>query len=118
MNYIREIMDEMLTIISERLQQIFKTVLSVLYKPFGFYMVWILLHYLSVHIYTKMCVPLTIWGLISSPFIVMNPICGGLEWIIHNSLIIISSMWVALGTWITTNVLFTTYNAMRDNLSN
>lgn len=111
-------MDEILTTISERLQQIFKAVLLVLYKPYGFYLTWILLHYLSAHIYTQTCVPLTLWGFISSPFIVMNPICGGLEWIIHNSLIIISSMWVALGTWITTNVLFTTYNAMRDNSSN
>jgi hypothetical protein len=109
-------MYEMLIVIGESLKRVLDVCISVLYKPVGFYLVWILLHYLSVHIYTKVCVPLSLWGFISSPFIVMNPLCGGLEWIIHNSLIIISSMWAALGTWITTNVLFTTYNSMRDNI--
>jgi len=108
-------MDDMIYTLSEYSQYIFKNMLSLLYKPVGFYLLCISLHYLTVHIYMNMCVPLTIFGFIGSPFIMLNPICSGLEWITHNSLIIISNtwMWVGLGMWVTINVLFTTYSAMK-----
>ena len=109
-------MSEMFATLCVYVKKTVEVVMSIFYKPFGFYLVWITLHYISAHIYTSICVPLTLWGFISAPFIVMNPLCGGIEWVIHNSLIVIANMWIALGTWVTANVLFTTYNSMRDNI--
>jgi hypothetical protein len=66
----------------------------------GIYIVWILLHYIASHLYTKLCVPNTIYGFVMSPFMVTAPHCQGLRWIVYNGSNIITNMWVILGTWL------------------
>jgi hypothetical protein len=100
----------------ESINNAFSILTSLLYKPLGFYLGWIILHYVCVHLYANICVPLTFWGFITSPLNAMNPLCRGLEWINHNSLIVMSNMWLGLGTWITTNILYTNYEAMKNSL--
>ena len=66
----------------------------------GIYIVWILLHYIASHLYTKLCVPNTIYGFVMSPFMITAPHCQGLRWIVYNGSNIITNMWVILGTWL------------------
>ena len=92
---------------------IFKTLYSRMHKQVGFYLMWIILHFVCAHIYTYMCVPLTFTGFMLSPLVTMNPMCRGLQWVTYNSLLVMSNMWIAIGTWITTDLLFTTYEALK-----
>lgn len=101
----------------ESINNMFVTITSLVYKPFGFYLGWIILHYICIHLYANICVPFTFWGVITSPLNAMNPLCRGLEWINHNSLIVMSNMWLGLGTWITTNILYTNYEATKKSLT-
>jgi len=48
---------------------------TVIYSLFGYYLMWITLHYLAVHSYPMYCAPLTISGFILSPFMVAAPHC-------------------------------------------
>ncbi len=76
----------------------------------GIYIVWILLHYIASHLYTKLCVPNTIYGFVMSPFMVTAPHCQGLRWIVYNGSNIITNMWVILGTWACSNILVISNN--------
>jgi hypothetical protein len=98
--------------ITTKCLSVFRTLYSRIHKQVGFYLMWIILHFVCTHIYVYMCVPLTITGFIMSPLITMNPLCTGLQWVTYNSLSVMSNMWIGIGMWITTNVLLTTYEAL------
>jgi hypothetical protein len=72
----------------------------------GIYIVWIGLHFIASHLYIKFCVPFDVYGFLISPFLTATPHCQGLRWIISNGANIINNMWVIIGTWICSNVLF------------
>lgn len=76
----------------------------------GIYIAWIFLHYISSHLYVRLCVPRTIVGFLLSPFMTVTPHCQGLRWIIVNGANMINNMWIILGTWLMTNVFI----VMRD----
>ena len=67
---------------------------------FGIYIIWVLIHYMSAHIYTKICVPSGLFGFVLSFILTPSPYCYTLRWIIFNGGNYITSMWVILGMWI------------------
>ena len=60
---------------------------------------WILLHFVTPHLYVYFCTPATIMGFAMSPFIATTPHCIALRWSIYNSGSVITSMWMLVGTW-------------------
>jgi len=72
----------------------------------GIYIIWIGLHFIASHLYIKLCVPFDIYGFLVSSFLTASPHCQGLRWVIYNGANIINNMWVILGTWVCSNVLF------------
>jgi|UniRef100_A0A6C0JE50 hypothetical protein len=75
-----------------------------------FYVSWIFIHYVTVHLYAYWCTPFGIIGLLTSPFTVTTPICRGLEWSIHNGSTIINNMWIIIGSWLMTHIFTTKLN--------
>ena len=71
----------------------------------GIYFLWIFLHYISSHLYVKLCVPDTLSGFLLSPFMTATPHCQGLRWIIYNASNVINNMWILLGNWICSTIL-------------
>lgn len=63
------------------------------------YIFWTLAHYISPHIYVKLCVPATITGFLLSPFMVPAPHCQALRWLIYQGGNVIVATWVLIGTW-------------------
>lgn len=72
---------------------------TVTYSLFGYYIMWIALHYSAVHLYPMYCAPLTIVGLILSPFMVAAPHCIAMRWLITEGSNVIVTMWVAVGAY-------------------
>tara|TARA_Y100000389_G_C17408646_1_gene489555 strand:- start:924 stop:1244 length:321 start_codon:yes stop_codon:yes gene_type:complete len=65
------------------------------------YLFWILLHWMSVQIYQYMCVPSTIWGLVFGAAIASQmPHCRAALWTVTHSSVVISNMWIMLGSWL------------------
>ena len=80
-------------------KRILKSVITFL-KLYGIYLLWVCLHYVSAHLYTKLCVPAGVVGFIMSPFMIPTPHCQGLRWIVYNAGGIINNGWVLLGAWL------------------
>jgi len=76
----------------------------------GIYLVWIVLHYITPHLYVHFCVPLTMQGFIMSPFMAPSPHCQALRWAIYNGGNTIISMWIVFGTWIMQQLITTKTN--------
>jgi hypothetical protein len=76
----------------------------------GIYVIWILLHYITPHLYVHFCVPLTFRGFIMSPFIAPSPHCQALRWAIYNGGNTIIAMWIVFGTWIMQKLITTKTN--------
>ena len=72
---------------------------TFIYSMCGYYLMWITLHYLSVHLYPTYCAPLTITGFILSPFMVAAPHCVAMRWLITEGASVIVTMWVAVGAY-------------------
>lgn len=72
---------------------------TVTYSLFGYYIMWIALHYVAVHLYPTYCAPLTISGFILSPFMVAAPHCIAMRWMITEGANVIVTMWVAVGAY-------------------
>jgi hypothetical protein len=72
---------------------------AVLYSLFGYYIMWISLHYAAVHMYPKYCAPLTFIGFVLSPFMVSAPHCIAMRWLIIEGSNVIVTMWVAIGAY-------------------
>ncbi len=64
------------------------------------YLFWISIHYAAAQFYVQMCVPQTIIGFLSSPFLAITPQCQGMRWIVYIGGDVIQNMWVALGTFL------------------
>jgi hypothetical protein len=74
--------------------------IKIFFNFFGIYFIWILLHYIASHLYIKLCVPNTFFGLLISPFLSTTPYCISLRWLIENGANNINNMWIFLGTWL------------------
>lgn len=88
----------MFVIISQTLNSIFtnKSVMYVL-EMIGFYLLWIVLHYVSANLYAEYCVKKTIIGFLLSPFVSTMPHCKTLRWIIYQGGKSIEAMWFIIG---------------------
>ena len=84
-------------------------------KVSGVYLLWIFLHFLASYLYTKLCVPTTLLGLIMSPFLTATPHCQGLRWVIYNGANIINNMWIVVGTWLCANIMGLNNDSLPDN---
>lgn len=71
----------------------FNTAISV-------YLLWIILHYISPHLYVYFCVPLNLRGFLMSAFIAPSPHCQAIRWTIYNGGNTIIGMWIFIGTLI------------------
>ena len=72
---------------------------------FGYYLMWITLHYLAVHMYPMYCAPLTIIGFILSTFMVSTPHCIAMRWLITEGSNVIVTMWLAIGAYVIQRML-------------
>lgn len=66
----------------------------------GIYLVWIIVHYISSHLYIRFCVASTFIGFLLSPFIAPAVHCQALRWAIYNGGNSIIAMWFILGGWL------------------
>ena len=78
---------------------------TVIYSLFGYYLMWIALHYIAVHLYPTYCAPLTITGFILSPFMVSAPHCVAMRWLVIEGSNVIVTMWVAIGAYAIQQIL-------------
>ena len=74
--------------------------ITIIFKGFGIYLLWICLHFFSSHLYIKFCVSKTFLGFIMSPFMISTPHCQGLRWIVYNAASVINNMWLLIGAWV------------------
>ena len=72
---------------------------TAIYSMFGYYMMWVTLHYSAIHLYPIYCAPLTITGFILSPFMVSAPHCVAMRWLVNEGANVIITMWVAIGAY-------------------
>ena len=75
------------------------SLLMIIYSLFGYYLMWIALHYAAVHLYPTYCAPFTISGFILSPFMVSAPHCVAMRWLVSEGSNVIVTMWVAIGAY-------------------
>jgi hypothetical protein len=74
-------------------------VINSLFKLTKIYILWIVLHFISSHLYVKLCVQNTITGFLISPFMAVTPQCQALRWVIYNGGNSINAMWIIIGSW-------------------
>ena len=72
---------------------------TIIYSLFGYYIMWVALHYAAVHLYPAYCAPFTITGFILSSFMVAAPHCVAMRWMITEGANVIVTMWVAVGAY-------------------
>jgi hypothetical protein len=70
---------------------------SILWKNLFLYTSWIIIHFLSAHLYLKLCVSDTIIGFFITPFLIAAPHCVAIRWIITKSGDTICMMWMIIG---------------------
>lgn len=66
----------------------------------GIYLLWVVVHFVSSHLYIRFCSPSTFTGFLMSPFMAAAPHCQALRWAIYNGGNNIVSMWLILGVWL------------------
>ena len=67
-------------------------------KAIIMYIFWIISHYISSHLYVKLCTPMTIQGFLLSPLYACTPHCKALQWIAQTGSNSIHAMWVIIGS--------------------
>ena len=93
---------------------LYKTI-KIVIRISGVYLLWIFLHFCASYLYTKLCVPTTLLGLLMSPFLTATPHCQGLRWVIYNGANIINNMWIVVGTWLCANIMGLNNDSRTDN---
>ena len=78
----------------------FNTCKQLTIEVAGIYIVWILLHYVSSHLYVYFCTQCTILGFLMSPFVALAPHCSAMRWLIYVGGNNISLMWTFIGSWL------------------
>ena len=73
-------------------------------KLAGVYFGWLSTHYITSHLYTLVCTPLSIKGFIQSAFNTATPHCSALRWCIYQGAETINNAWLFLGLWIISQI--------------
>lgn len=102
-------MQENVENMKDQLLRVSKFVSKAAKHPVGFYLIWVISHYICVHMYVTYCAPYGIKGLITSFFMTSTHVCHGLSWIIYQGGHLLFHMWVLLGGWIMTNIVRLVY---------
>lgn len=66
----------------------------------GIYVLWILAHFVASHLYVQLCTPLSVFGVLASPFLIASPHCQGLRWVIYEAGSKVGVMWGLIAGWI------------------
>jgi hypothetical protein len=74
-------------------------VLNYLTSPVGIFVLWIVLHFITPHLYVYFCTPATVFGFAVSPFVAAAPHCMAFRWVIYNGGTMITTMWMVIGGW-------------------
>ena len=82
-----------------RLLAMLWSLVTIIYSMFSYYLMWITLHYVAVHLYPTYCAPLTMVGFILSPFMVSAPHCIAMRWLVTEGSNVIVTMWFAIGAY-------------------
>jgi hypothetical protein len=90
---------------TKKIPSILYWLITFIYSMFGYYLMWIILHYLAVHLYPMYCAPLTITGFILSTFMVSAPHCIAMRWLITEGSNVIVTMWFAVGAYVIQRML-------------
>jgi len=83
-------------------EKYFHTFISISY----IYIIWITSHYIASHMYIWFCVPATIIGFVTAPFLVPAPHCQAIRWTIYTGGEKIFAMWLLIGSWIFNKIEF------------
>lgn len=73
------------------------------------YLICIISHYASSHLYTTYCVEASWTGFMLSPLMTMSPHCQALRWVIYNGGYNINIMWFILGNWFLSRIRSTNF---------
>ena len=69
-------------------------------KMMGMIAIWYILHIIASHLYTKFCVPLTLWGMAIAPFMTTASHCIILRWTITQGGQTTVIAWGMLTVWL------------------
>ena len=75
---------------------------------------WIVLHYIAANLYPVYCAEFTIIGFLKSPFNAPTPQCQALRFIINKGGDFINNMWIAIGTYLCSRLLFTLQSTVKE----
>lgn len=76
-----------------------------IYRVAGIYIFWILLHYITAHLYVKYCAASSWYGLLISPFLISAPHCIAMRWVFTKGGTVIEGMWILVGTWLCSKII-------------
>ena len=76
-----------------------------IYRVSGIYIFWILLHYITAHMYVKYCATPSWYGLLISPFLISSPHCIAMRWVFSKGGTVIEGMWILVGTWLCSKII-------------
>lgn len=79
---------------------------SYIFKMGSLYLVYMLAHFISSHLYIYFCVPLSLTGFLMSPFMTLTPQCQFLRWTIYHCGAHINIMWILVANWLVTKFDF------------
>jgi len=69
------------------------------------YVLWVFLHFIASHIYIEHCVGKTFIDIIFSVIYTSSPYCQGLSWMIYTGSRQIATMWMVLGTYVSSKLM-------------
>ena len=77
----------------------------MVWKASNIYVFWIGMHFITANMYPYFCADVSLYGVVTSPFLVMAPHCKALLWAQQTSTMAIENMWIVLGTWLCSQML-------------
>ena len=83
------------------------------------YILWILIHSFSIHLYSKFCIPTNFIGILLTPLITTNPCCKGLFYLVNNSTNMMDQMLIGFTMWFIPKLtIFTLKNINNNGINN
>lgn len=89
----------------ESIKMNFEILKNWFFNVAGIFILWIVIHYAAANLYARFCAELSFIGFVQSIFIAEAVHCIALRWVIYNGGLIIHTMWISLGIWITGKIL-------------
>jgi len=77
---------------------------------------WIIVHYISSHMYIYFCTSPTSSGFVMSSFMLAAPHCQALRWLVYNGGNTIISTWITFGFWLLSYISPMTKTPIKKNI--